>query len=137
LYTLNGTPLSITMEEKDLGVIITDNLKPSQQCAVAAYKGHQILGQIRRGFTYKETIVAIYEQYVRPHLEYAIQDWCPWTQQDIKVLEAVQKRAIRLINGLSGTYEEKLQQVNLTTLEDRRSRGDAIETFKVPKGLRK
>ena len=137
LYELNGTALGITMEEKDLGVIITDNMKPSKQCAVAASKGNQILGQIRRGFSCydKETIVAIYKQYVRPHLEYAIQAWCPWTQQDIKVLEAVQKRAIRLINGLSGTYEEKLQQVNLTTLEDRRTRGDAIETFKVLKGF--
>ena len=136
-YTLNGTTLSITTEEKDLGVIITDNLKPSQQCAAAARKGNQILGQIRRGFTCydKETIVAIYKQYVRPHLEYAIQAWCPWTQKDIKVLEAVQKRAIRLINGLKGTYEEKLQQINLTTLEERRIRGDAIETFKILKGF--
>jgi ribonuclease P/MRP protein subunit RPP40 len=136
-YTLNGTPLSITTEERDLGVIITDNLKPSQQCAVAASKGNQILGQIRRGFTCydKDTMVAIYKQYVRPHLEYAIQAWCPWTQKDIKVLEAVQKRAIRLISGLKGTYEEKLQQVNLTTLEDRRARGDAIETFKILRGF--
>jgi ribonuclease P/MRP protein subunit RPP40 len=62
-YTLNGTALSITSEEKDLRVIIKDNLKPSQQCAVAARKENQILGQIRRGFTCydKDTIVAIYK----------------------------------------------------------------------------
>ena len=136
-YTLNDIPLGTTQEEKDLGIIIMDNLKPSRQCAVAANKGNQILGQIRRGFSCydKNTIVAIYKQYVRPHLEYAIQAWCPWTQKDINLLEAVQKRAIRLISGLKGTYEEKLQKVNLTTMADRRIRGDAIETFKILKGF--
>ena len=33
------------------------------------------------------------------------------------------------------TYEEKLKEVELTTLEEGRKRGDAIETFKTLKGL--
>ena len=34
-----------------------------------------------------------------------------------------------------GTYEEKLQKVGLTTLTERRERGDAIETFKTLNGF--
>ena len=36
--------LKCTSEERDLGVIIHKSLKPSRQCAEAAKKGNQILG---------------------------------------------------------------------------------------------
>ena len=34
------------------------------------------------------------------------------------------------MSDIRGTYPERLQQLNLTTLEERRVRGDAIETYK-------
>ena len=50
---------------------------------------------------------------------------------DIEALEKVQKWSLRMINSLSGMfYEEKLSELNLQTLEDRRTRGDMIELFK-------
>lgn len=51
------------------------------------------------------------------------------------MLEQVQRRAVRMIDGIKGTYEEKLQILGLTTLKDRRERGDAIHVFKIMKGL--
>ena len=33
------------------------------------------------------------------------------------------------------THEERLKSIGLTTLRDRRERGDAIETFKTMKGF--
>ena len=35
------------------------------------------------------------------------------------------------MSGLKGSYEEKLDQVGLTTLIDRRARGDLIQTYKI------
>ena len=62
--------------------------------------------------------------YVRPHLEYCIQAWNPWLIKDKEILEKVQKRAISMTSGLSGsTYEEKLRKVGLTSLEERRKNG--------------
>ena len=47
------------------------------------------------------------------------------------MLEAVQRRAVRQVRGISGTYEDKLKQCGLTLLRDRRQRGDMIQTFKI------
>ena len=133
-YAPAGTVLEHVQEEKDLGVIIHESLKPTAQCAKAAKKANQVLGQMSRAITYRDryTWVSLYKQYVRSHLEYAIQAWCPWTESDIDMLEGVQKRAIRMVSGLQGkTYEERLREVGLTTLLDRRKRGDMIEVWKI------
>ena len=40
-----------------------------------------------------------------------------------------------MVSGLSGsTYEEKLEEIGLTTLEERRTRGDMIEVYKILTG---
>jgi len=116
LYTMGGfapggTVLESSKEEKDIVVIISDSLKPSSQCAVAARKANQVLGQMSRSFHYRDrfTWIKLYKVYVRPHLEYAVQAWSPWTQEDINLLENVQRRALRMTSGLAGeTYEERL-----------------------------
>ena len=64
--------LATTKEEKDLGVIMTDRLSPSVQCAKVAKTANAVLGQISRAFHYrdKQIFTGHYKQYVRPHLEY-------------------------------------------------------------------
>ena len=70
------------------------------------------------------------------HTEFAVSAWCPWTVQDIDVLDKVQRRAINLTNGLQGlTYEEKLVELGITSLKATRTRIDLIQTFKILKGI--
>ena len=45
---MGGTILSKTVKEKDLGVTMNANMKVSEQCRIAASKGNQVLGMIRR-----------------------------------------------------------------------------------------
>ena len=73
-YEMGGTIISKTVKEKDLGVSMNANMKVSEQCRIAASKGNQVLGMIRRNITYKEKslIVPLYKAIVRPHLEYCI-----------------------------------------------------------------
>ena len=63
------------------------NMKVSEQCRIAASKGNQVLGMIRRNITYKEKslIVPRNKAIVRPHLEYCIQAWNPHLRKDIDI----------------------------------------------------
>ena len=46
-YDMEGTILSKTVKEKDLGITMNANMKVSEQCRIAASKGNQVLGQRR------------------------------------------------------------------------------------------
>ena len=133
-YNMSGQMLEAVNSEKDLGVHITSDLKPALQCQKAAAKANGVLGRMARSLSYrnKEVWLRLYNIYVRPILEYSVQAWNPWMSKDVKVLEDVQKRAIRMTSGLKGSsYEEKLREVGMQTLSDRRIRGDMIQVWKV------
>ena len=51
-HKMGDTVLGTTVKEKDLGVTISADMKVSEQCGIAASKGNQILGLIRRNITY-------------------------------------------------------------------------------------
>ena len=53
-YKMGDTVLGTTVLEKDLGITISADMKVSEQCGIAASKGNQILGLIRRNITHKE-----------------------------------------------------------------------------------
>ena len=134
---MNNQIIASSSCQKDLGIIISENGLPGDQCRAAAKKANQVLEQINRSFTCynKEVMLPIYKVFIRPHLEYGIAAWCPWLKKDIETLEKIQRRATRRMSDIRGSYPERLQQLDLTTLEERRSRGDAIETFKCLKGF--
>lgn len=79
---------------------------------------------------------SIYKTIIRPHLEYAVQSWCPYLRKDIHLLEQVQRRATAIVPELQNLpYEDWLKSLGLTTLEDTRLRGDLIEVYKMLNGL--
>jgi ribonuclease P/MRP protein subunit RPP40 len=136
-YYMNGEQLSTTKEERDIGVLVSDNLKLSAQCAKAARTAGQVLGQLSRAFHYRDrfTFIRLYKQCVLPHLEFSGQSWSPWTSKDKDILERVQRRAISMVSGLrSREYEERLKVLEMTTLEERRHQSDMLQVFKILQG---
>ena len=76
-YKIGDVVLGRTTQEKDLGVTFSADMTFSEQCRIAASKGNQVLGLIRRTIMYKEKqpIVPLNKAIVRPHLKYCIQAW--------------------------------------------------------------
>ena len=65
-------------------------------------------------------------------MEYCASVWSPHYRKDIGLLEAVQRRATRLIPGLKGmAYADRLKVLGLYSLERRSWRGDMIELYKI------
>ena len=134
---MGGRVLETVEHEKDVGVMVHQSLKPSMQCARAAGRANAILGQLSRAITYrdKDTFMRLYKVYVRPHLEYAVVSWSPWSVGYKEVLERVQRRAVGMVTNWRGrTYEDRLSEVGMTSLEDGRLRGDMIATYKILSG---
>ena len=71
-YFMKGS-VQETVEEKDLGVWISNDLKFSTHVAKSVNKANQVLGLIRRSFTYLDCPLMrlLFTALVRPHLEYA------------------------------------------------------------------
>ena len=56
----------------------------------------------------------------------------------IHEVEDVQRSFTRMIDGIGTmTYENRLKSLGLTTLLERRARGDLIETFRIVSGIAK
>ena len=126
--------LEETKEERDLGVMMPNDLKPTLQSNTAARKGMNVLRSIKRSFSYinRESFKILYKTYIRPHLEYCVQAWCPYNRKDIKCLEKVQRRATKLVWRIKDwDYEDRLKYLDIYSLERRRTRGDLIETYKI------
>ncbi|KAK8741933.1 hypothetical protein OTU49_002018 [Cherax quadricarinatus] len=139
-YKLNNVDLNITDCEKDLGVLVSSNLKPRQQCISVRNKANRILGFISRSINNRspQVVLQLYTSLVRPHLDYAAQFWSPYYRMDINSLENVQRRMTKLIPCIRNLpYEDRLRALNLHSLERRRIRGDMIEVYKWKTGINK
>lgn len=139
-YKMGNNILKKSKQERDLGVIIDSSGKSTEQCIMAVKKANTVLGMIKRNIIYKskDVIMKLYKALVRPKLEYCIQAWCPYLKKDISILERVQKRATKMIEGYKDmSYEDRLSNTGLTKLEKRRARGDLIQVFKIIKGIDK
>jgi hypothetical protein len=124
--------------ERDLGIMVTDNLKWHEQSISAASRANKMLGLIKHSFKTREptTIKKLYCGLDRPLLEYAAPVWNPYQVADINILEKVQMRASKLpLNCRNLSYDDRQKSLNLQRLSDRRTRGDLIQLFKSIYGI--
>ena len=88
---MNNQQLEVVSHEKDLGVLIPNDLKVSQQCQNAHNKASKILGLINRTIEYRDSniLLRLYKLLVRPHLEYCVPVRAPHYLKNRALIESI------------------------------------------------
>ena len=83
-----------------------------------------------------EVLLTLYKALVRPILEYCCLVWYPTKIGDIQVVENVQRAFTRKIQGMKNLdYWQRLEALDLISLQRRRQRYELIHVWKITRGL--
>jgi sulfur relay (sulfurtransferase) DsrC/TusE family protein len=130
--------LEETEVERDLGIYLNNRLNWDNQISHMKANAYGELSKLKRTFRHWNVMSfrILYCTYVRPKLEYCSSVWNPYNIENIEAIEMVQKNATKMIPQIrSMHYEDRLKAVGITTLFDRRLRGDLIQFYKIQNGL--
>lgn len=136
-YVLNNITLKHVEEQKDLGIIVSSNLKWDTHISNIVKKTNSLVYCMQKAFHDRsaDSILKLYKTFIRPKLEYSQTIWNPYFVKDIEMLEQCQRKITKIPNCLSNyDYRTRLSRLQLTTLKERRLRGDLIETYKILHG---
>ena len=138
IYSINGIQVPIVQSVQDLGLSYDNNLKFDDYIHKITARAYQRIGLIFRGFTSgnRDLLKRAFIVYVRPILEYCACVWSPYLLKDIHKLENVQRYFTRrLFLYRSHSYKERLQLLNLESLETTRLKYDLKMYFKIVRNL--
>ncbi|RZC37033.1 hypothetical protein BDFB_009272 [Asbolus verrucosus] len=134
LYTINKNIIKVIESQKDLGIVITTQLKWTNHVINIVKRANSMIYLFRKAFQSlnETTFTKLYKTYIRPLLEFGNVIWSPNLKKDINSLEKVQRRATKLVGKFKNTsYGERKRMLKISDLKQRRIRGDLIWTYKI------
>ena len=140
-FVIENQKLSNTAVIKDLGIMISDDLRWSHHVNFIFKNASLCSYQLRKSFSSTNiwTWTKLYTTYLRPKLEYNTPIWSPHLKQDKLKIESIQKQFTRFAfmrcNIPFTSYSDRLYKINMKPLEYRRIYFDLIFLFKMFKGL--
>ena len=130
LYAIGDSVLERVSSEKDPGVIFDNTLSFEEHIVHKVKKANSLVSLIRRSFLHLslEMFRTLYRTFCQT--TWNMHKQCvPW--KHINLIESVQRRAMRIVSALRQfSYEDRLQRLNIPTMEFRRSMGDLVEVYK-------
>ena len=136
-YTVLNSPISQTNSQKDLGMLITNDLKWNKQVQEVSFKANKMLGFVKRSSydIYNQSVrKMLYLTLVRNQLAYGSQVWAPQTVNNILSLERIQRRATKFILLLpyqtDVSYKERLKILGILPITYWHEYLDLVYLFK-------
>ena len=115
---MNEVAVTPVKFQKDLGVLIWNNLSWKKNCNLRRTKPLKLLWFLKRNISFKTTTKAklnAYTGYVVPVISYAYEVWYP-TKTDLSNIKRIQKNATQWILNNTIPYKERLKELNLLPL---------------------
>jgi ribonucleases P/MRP protein subunit RPP40 len=137
-YHIGGVLASTTTSERDLGVIISDDLKPRLHIEKICASSRRKCSLIFKCFVCRDVsfLSRMFCTYVRPTLEYCTVAWSPFYLKDIDAVERVQRAYTKRIPCLAKlSYLDRLKVCKLDLLEIRRLRTDLTFLYRILNNL--
>jgi hypothetical protein len=135
-YHLYGNELLVCKEEKDLGILVSSDLKWGPHIQKMVTKANRMLGLLKRTCLEIANVRvrrALFLTLVKSQLTYGSEVWCPSSTYLCKKIEGVQRRAtLRILWKKRGemTYVERLTELNPIPLVYDREKKDITLYFK-------
>ena len=100
-YTMDGNQITSVSLQRDLGILISSDLRWDHHVNESCKKASKVLGMIARNFMYKtrNIILPLYKTLIRPHLEYGVQFWGTTLRKHAEQIERIQRRVTNLFRN--------------------------------------
>jgi hypothetical protein len=138
-YTLGNAALPFLEKTKDLGIVLSRNLKFHEHVDYVVKKALSRINLISYSFVTNDAdvLLKLYRTYVLPILNYGSVVWNPKFSTDVAKIEKCQMLMMRRIfqnEEISSNYVQRLSLLKILSLEDQRSEADLIFLFKLLQG---
>ena len=135
-YTIHGHTLEEVSSAKYLGVTLQKNLSWNTHIDSTAKKANNTRAFLQRNLQQypRKTKELCYKTLVRPIMEYASVVWDPFTEDNIRKLEMVKRRAARMVYSdyrRTSSVTPMLQQLQWTNLQERRAQAKVIMVYRI------
>ena len=132
----SGKQILFNKDIRDLGIWMSEDMTFTEHIRVITAKARKVMGMALRTFSSRSTevMLPLLKSVLRPQVEYGCQIWSPTSTGQINQLESIQRKftskfaRFRVFDETLGfticntTYEERLRQLKITSLQRRRER---------------
>ena len=136
-YSVDGQRIQAIAKERDLGTIVSADLKTKNDSIRKAGAANRLWWALRRSFSVitPEIFRFLFPVFIRPILEYGLPVTYPQTKGEAVDLEKVQRRATKSVQGMHQlSYQQRLTSLNLFPLSYRRDRFDLLFCRRIVRG---
>ena len=133
-YLLNDIPIPSVQSSTDLGVTVDTELKFHAHIRTVSHKAGGLAHSFLKSTVCRSVSFMIFllTTHIRPLIEYCSCLWHTGFVQDLKLLENVQRRWTKRIDGMATlSYGDRLRSLNLYSIQGRLLRADLIQCWKI------